>query len=201
VAKVPKGINRFLLLNIMAKGCKSKKATSTTAKLLAMFLAIGLLAVLGTAGLLSYYGKVVGTVTVSQSILVDGQVYSDTGIQETITAYGGETKITPHYIKAVTTALPAKVKITLDNPATTDVETAPEGVTVKYLTATWTDNDSDGVMDTDEYQCGTNEIAQPVELTASSPVVPFCIQYSFAINYVSPTGGDTITTYVVPVTS
>jgi len=54
----------------MAKGCKSKKASSVTAKLLAMFLAIGLLAVLGTAGLLSYYGKVVGTVTVQQSVQI-----------------------------------------------------------------------------------------------------------------------------------
>jgi len=52
----------------MAKGCKSKKATSATAKLLAMFLAIGLLAVLGTAGLLTHYAKVTGTVSVSQSV-------------------------------------------------------------------------------------------------------------------------------------
>jgi len=54
----------------MAKGYKFKKATTATAKLLAMFLAVGLLAVLGIAGALIYYGKVVGQVTLKQAVVL-----------------------------------------------------------------------------------------------------------------------------------
>lgn len=58
----------------------TKKKANSAYKLLAILTAAFLVAVLGTAGLLQYYGKVVGEVNVSQSVVLvyDGNEYTYT---------------------------------------------------------------------------------------------------------------------------
>jgi hypothetical protein len=77
-------------------------------------IALALLSVAGIAGLLSYYGKVVGTATVNQSVVVDGEVvpgsmnlhYSINGVK------GGETFTTDEHTIKDQSSVDASITIT-----------------------------------------------------------------------------------------
>ena len=148
---------------------------------------------LASAALLSYYGTIVGTAQVKQSVLVDGKNYT-TSVQDTIgEAIAGNSYTFKHYLTN-RAEIGATVKLTADNPDTQNEEDYPEGVTVKYYEATCGDSLPDSI------QCTENEIQNPesIEVGAEQNYC-FCIEYIFAIN--AEPGDYDITTYVVPVTT
>jgi hypothetical protein len=167
-------------------------------------LALGVIAVAGlaVAGLLSYYGKVVGTANVAQSLLVDGNTYSQEVKDNLGNIVAGESYIKEHYLKnqATQEGVVAKAKLTPDDPSTTDVEKYPDGVTVTYYKATWTDANNNGEVDSGEIACSTTEAYSSDDIieVGAGQVVPFCIKYTFAVNLEPSTSENpyTITTYV-----
>lgn len=104
---------------------KSIKMFGKSVPLLAILL-ISLLAVGASAGILTYYGSIGGTVTVKQAVLVDGKGVGDPIVEIFGDVTGGDTVCIPHFLENLAT-IPAPVSFgTAFNP--TD-----DGITVKYL--------------------------------------------------------------------
>jgi hypothetical protein len=76
----------------------SKKVKFFGRSIPAVAIALIAIAALASAGLLSYYGMITGTATVSQSVLVDGYDITHGTITEPFSVKGGETKETSHTI-------------------------------------------------------------------------------------------------------
>jgi len=138
---------------------------------------------LASAALLSYYGEVVGTATIEQSVKIDGKIWNQT-IEETITGVAGNTYATKHTITndASQEAQISIVTVSKTGPENYDPEGA--GVTVSYGSP-----GQDG-------ECGDgNDGPAPTSVPAGGSV-DFCIYYEFAIN--AYPGTYTVTTEVQP---
>jgi len=89
-------------------------------------LAIALMVGLVSASVITYFGQVKMTATVTQAVLLDGKDYTEMPIEETATVAGGEFFLRPHWLKSQTSV-----------PVGLEFETAiyPDsaGVTVSYL--------------------------------------------------------------------
>lgn len=106
-------------------------------KLLLAVLSIALIVGLVSAALIAYFGLVQTTANVKQAVLVDGKVYDDMPITETIDVAGGEAFCSPHYLESQT-SVPVTLQFdTTYSPALTDDE-----ITVTYNVVT-TDDDTD----------------------------------------------------------
>ena len=97
-------------------------------KLLIGLLAIALLVGSASAGLISYFGQVKMTATVTQSVLLDGKPYMEMPIEDTATATGGQTVCRYHWLKNEGGVPVAVHFATTYTPALTDNE-----ITVTYL--------------------------------------------------------------------
>ena len=104
---------------------------------------VGIFAVLiagtliASAGLLTYYGQVTTTATVSQSILVDGKDYT-VPITDSFATTGGCTVCKPHWIKN-NACIEGAVSLdtTITGPG------GPSGVNVAYYLDEWIDDDNE----------------------------------------------------------
>ena len=116
-----------------------KKNQATMLRTFLLVTAIFAVSALAMAGLLTYYGKVVGTARVEQAVLVDGKDYTEE-IEESFSVKGGESYgPTTHYIQKQT-SVNAKIKITksIIPPTGTDAS----GVSVEYLLETPNEQES-----------------------------------------------------------
>ena len=95
-------------------------------KMLIAGLAIALMVGLVSAAVITYFGQVKMTATVTQAVLLDGQDISGMPIEETATVAGGEFFLRPHWLKSQT-SVPVELQF--------DTTFSPEGagITVTYL--------------------------------------------------------------------
>jgi len=100
---------------------KIGKRTAVVAVLMAV-LCVGV----AYGALLSYYGQITTTVTVEQSVLVDGQTWNNP-IVETFTVTGGSIIYTPHWVESKAKDLPVDITFV------PTVEPNDGGVEVTYL--------------------------------------------------------------------
>ena len=93
-------------------------------KMLIAGLAIALMVGLVSASVITYFGQVKMTATVTQAVLLDGKDYTEMPIEETATVAGGEFFLRPHWLKSQT-SVPVSLKFE------TDI-TYDGGITVEY---------------------------------------------------------------------
>jgi len=92
-------------------------------------LAIALMVGLVSAAVITYFGQVKMTATVSQAVLLDGKDYTQMPIEETATVAGGECVCTYHWLESQT-SVPVNLKFE------TEIYPDSYGVTVSYLKST-----------------------------------------------------------------
>ena len=145
-----------------------------TMKIGIVAIALLLAATLVSAGILTYYGKITTTATVSQSILVDGKDYSSP-ITDDITATGGCTVCKSHWIKN-NACIDGTVSL---------VTTADSAITVTYMDSVHLENKnpSDWSTISDNMQADLTfglvgeEFAYALEATGLQPSVEYVLIY------------------------
>ena len=91
-------------------------------KILITVLAIALTVGIASAAFISYFGQVKMTVTVGQSVLLDGKDYTQMPIEEAAAVGGGETFCKPHYLESQASVPVDLHFVTTFSPALTDTE-------------------------------------------------------------------------------
>jgi hypothetical protein len=181
----------------------------------AVAIALIAIAALASAGLLSYYGMITGTATVSQSVKVDGKSYTEP-ITYTYSGVAGSTVVDGPHNLTNDAQVPATVKFETSCCNSTSGQCgygtgqACEGITTTYVNKLHLENKnaSWGVISGDEIEADlTYEIVNETfnyELTATglTPNTSYSlIYYADKQNRFAKWGGDTIGAVIVTVSS
>ena len=156
-------------------------------KLIIAVLALALLIGTASAGILTYYGRIVTTATVSQSVLLDGNDYT-TPVEDAFTAYGGYCVCREHWLEnqgsaSVTVDVEHKVNGEVNVPAET-------GIDIKLLEPVHEEYDTTGedvvAIIVKEWSCCT--ATWTVDITSvNEPHGVYGIGLAISLDYISPT--------------
>ena len=137
-------------------------------KMLIAVLAIAMSVGLASAALLTYYGRIQTSVTVGQSVLLDGKDTTEMPITETISAIGGDTICKYHWLWN-RASVPVDVQLVSWG--------APEGATVKYYamgtSTTW--------HVVDEVEANITKTDKPTSVEFKVEIVPDAPHYGMGI--------------------
>jgi len=159
----------------------------------ATILGLLVLAGLGIAGLLSYYGKVVGTATVSQSVRLDGKQCTETtngglacDLTETFDIVAGNTYYTEHLLENEA-SVDAKINVVKSG------DVPQEFQSVKYSIQEGNPSNVDcETLEEEKYSDTINNFP----LQGNSVDYTLCIKYVVKIN--AAPGNYSVTTQVTP---
>jgi uncharacterized membrane protein len=172
-----------------------KKNQATILRTLLLVTAIFAVSALAMAGLLQYYAKAVGTVTVEQAVvLYDGTNVYDYETNYTFTVeqlFGGETSTHEVFIwnrGGKTANIEFDVKVT--NSSGDDV--------TKEFTVELRVSSDDNIDNINSLSCGTSPVSGSLTIDANK-AVKLCIDITPAINQIPDT--YTVTVTVIPTTS
>lgn len=168
---------------------KSERITIFGKQVSAIVLGLLVMAGLASAGLISYYGMVVGTATVTQSVKLDDQTCID--------ASGGDCTATDTFTTVGGDTIYKKYKLTNDASVSADVqisyEPTDDAYTVGYVVVEVEDQDAYDALDCSEQSFTDSTIDTTLE---AGKMYAFCTAYQFAINALA--NEYAITTSIVP---